>query len=76
MAKVFFIGLMGELMKVNIRMIRNTDLVYIHGLMASDMKVTGTKANNMEQVNFIIKKENRLKENGIVESVLGGLEME
>ena len=63
-------------MKVNIRMIRNTDLVYIHGLMASDMKVTGTKANNMEQVNFIIKKENRLKENGIVESVLGGLEME
>ena len=47
---MFTSGQTVESMRVSIRMIKNVVLVFTIGLMEENMKVGGTKANNMDLV--------------------------
>ena len=49
MVRVFSLGLMVVNMKVNIKMTRNGDMVYLRGLMGVSTKEIGFKVNNTEK---------------------------
>ena len=44
----FIYGLMAGNTKDNIKTIKSTDMVYIHGQMVVDMRETGSKGNSMD----------------------------
>lgn len=52
MVEVYIHGKMAENMMVNINMIKNMDLVYIHGLIVDVTKDNGLLVNNMVKVNI------------------------
>lgn len=49
MARVNIIGLMGDHIMVNIKMIKNMVLEYINGQMEKNTKGNGVMVNNMEE---------------------------
>ena len=60
MAREYNFGLMGEYMMDNIKMISDTDMVFILSQMDAFTEEAGMKASNMEQVNILNKMEKKL----------------
>lgn len=50
MVEANILGKMVNHMMVNMRMIKNVDLVYLNGLMENNIKEIGQMVNNMEKV--------------------------
>jgi hypothetical protein len=73
MEKEFLLGLMGENMNENIKMIKKKDMECSIGMMVSNIKENGKMGNNMEKGNFLFQKKiDGEKESGIMEKELNG----
>ena len=72
MVKVSILGQMAKPTQDNLKIIRNTDLGYINGLMVNFTKVFGKMVNNMAKVSSQIHWEQAAKEDGNMVSKLNG----
>jgi hypothetical protein len=72
MEKVKLPGLMEDVMKASINMIRNMALVHFIGRMVENMLVIGKMENNMVEANIIYQVDKRKLENGSKVKKLNG----